>query len=150
MGSAAVEIKLQEIEKLQKKLNEFVLSGGDKDRLLKSLGGVIVGQTAERFDLKMSPSGDAWHELTEAYKKRKREVLKSNGGILELEGYMLQSLEYQLTGRDSILVGSPMEYADFHQSAKDKKRRREFLGLSTDNIDELEYSIDLFLKGKIE
>jgi len=144
---AAVEIKLQEIERLQKKLNDFALSGGDKDRLLTSLGGVLETQTWERFQLQKDPSGDPWHELTEAYKKRK--ALTSSGGILNREGYLSATIESQLTGRDSILVGSPMEYADYHQNAKNKKRRREFLGLSTDNIDKLEDAIDVFLRGKI-
>jgi phage virion morphogenesis protein len=144
---AAVEIKLQEIERLQKKLNDFALSGGDKDRLLTSLGNAMVGQTEERFALQKDPKGDPWHELTEAYKKRKGFI--STGGILDREGLLKISIIPQLTGKDSILVGSPMEYADYHQSAKDKKRRREFLGLSTDNIDELEDAIDVFLRGKI-
>jgi phage virion morphogenesis protein len=144
---AAVEIKLQEIEKLQKKLNDFALSGGDKDRLLTSLGGVLEDQTWKRFQLQKDPKGDPWHELTEAYKKRK--ALTSSGGILSREGLLSTTIESQLTGRDSILVGSPMEYADYHQSANDKKRRREFLGLSTDNIDELEDAIDVFLRSKI-
>jgi len=144
---AAVEIKLREIERLQKKLEKFALSGSDKEMLLTSLGGKLEHQTWERFTLQKDPSGDPWHELTEAYKKRKG--LTSTGGILNREGHLISTIESQLTGRDSVLVGSPMEYADFHQSAKDKKRRREFLGLSTDNIDELEDAIDLFLRGKI-
>jgi len=144
---AAVEINLREIERLQKKLSDFALSGGDKEILLTSLGNIMVGQTEERFALQKDPSGDPWHELTEAYKKRKG--LVSGGGILDRDGLLKISTIPQLTGRDSVLVGSPMEYADFHQSAKDKKRRREFLGLGTDNIDELEDAIDKFLRGKI-
>ncbi len=144
---AAVEINLRDIERLQKKIEKFALSGGDKERLLTSLGNRMVEQTRDRFNLQKDPSGDPWHELTEAYKKRKGFV--STGGILEREGLLKISIEPQLTGRDSVLVGSPMEYAGYHQSAKDKKRRREFLGLSADNIDELENAIDEFLKGKI-
>jgi len=144
---AAVEINLRDIQRLQKKFNDFALSGGDKESLLTSLGNVLEHQTWERFQIQKDPSGDPWHELTEAYKKRKG--LISSGGILNREGHLMDTIESQLTGRDSILVGSPMEYADYHQSAKDKKRRRQFLGLSTDNIDELENAIDVFLKGKI-
>jgi len=144
---AAVEIKLQEIERLQRKFNDFALSGGDKEGLLTSLGNKMAEQTRDRFTLQKDPSGDPWHELTEAYKKRKG--LTSTGGILDRGGLLKISTISQLTGRDSVLVGSPMEYADYHQSAKDRKRRREFLGLSTDNIDELENAIDVFLKGKI-
>jgi phage gpG-like protein len=147
---AAVEIKLQEIDKLAKKLNEFVLSGGDKSRLLDSLGGVIVGQTQERFDNVRDPKGDPWRELTEAYKKRKIEGDKnysaSTGGILDREGLMLESIEHQLQGSDTVLVGSPMEYSVFHQEAKSKKRRREFLGFSVENISELQDAVDEFMK----
>ena len=144
---AAVEINLRDIQRLQKKFNDFALSGGDKESLLTSLGNVLEHQTWERFQIQKDPSGDPWHELTEAYKKRKG--LISSGGILNREGHLMDTIESQLTGRDSILVGSPMEYADYHQSAKDKKRRRQFLGLSTGNTDELEDAIDVFLKGKI-
>ena len=144
---AAVEINLRDIERLQRKFNDFALSGGDKESLLTSLGGVLEHQTWERFQLQKDPSGDPWHELTEAYKKRKG--LISRGGILNREGHLIDSIISQPTGRDSVLVGATEEYADYHQSAKDKKRRREFLGLSTDNIDELENAIDVFLKGKI-
>ena len=146
MGSA-VEIKLQEIDELARTLKAFVLYGGDTERLLESLGMVIEEQTKERFDIQRDPRGDPWRELTEAYKKRK--ALKSSGGILVREGLMRQSIEHQLSGSDSVLVGSPMEYADYHQNAKSEKRRREFLGFSTDNIAELQYVVDEFLKEQI-
>ncbi|MDR0322355.1 MAG: phage virion morphogenesis protein [Treponema sp.] len=144
---AAVEIKLQEIDKLAQKLNAFVLSGGDKSRLLSSLGEVIVGQTQERFGPEIDPQGDRWHELTERYKKRKIE--DSRGGILDRGGLMLQSIEPQLQGSDTVLVGTPMEYAIYHQDAKNEKRRREFLGYSTDNIAELEDAVDEFMKEHV-
>jgi len=146
MGSA-VEIKLQEIDKLARKLNAFVLSGGDKSRLLSSLGMVVEEQTKARFDIQRDPQGDPWRELTEAYKERK--ALKSSGGILVREGFMRQSIEHQLSGSDSVLVGSLMEYADYHQNAKREKRRREFLGLSTDDITELRDAVDEFMKEQV-
>jgi len=146
MGSA-VEIKLQEIDKLARKLNSFALSGGDKSGLLNSLGMVIEEQTKARFDIQQNPQGDPWRELTEAYKERK--ALKSSGGILVREGLMRQSIEHQLSGSDSVLIGSPMEYADYHQNAKSEKRRREFLGFSTDNIAELQDAVDEFMKERV-
>jgi len=144
---AAVEIKLQEVDKLARKLNGFTLSGSDKARLLNSLGEVIEEQTKDRFDIQRDPKGDKWRELTEAYKARKG--LTSSGGILVREGLLQISIEHQLTGSDSVLIGSPMEYADYHQNAKNEKRRRQFLGLSTDNIDELENAIDEFIRERV-
>ena len=148
MGSAAVEIKLGELDALARKIKAFELSGGDKQRLLSELGSVIVEQTQDRISLhKESPEGDPWKDITEAYKKRKRKT--SRGGILERDGDLLQSIGHQLTGRDSILIGSPEEYADFHQNAKSKERRRKFLGLSTKNIEELQYAVDAFMRGHV-
>jgi phage virion morphogenesis protein len=146
--SAAVEVKLNEIDRLKRKLEQFTLSGGDKERLLTSLGKVIETQTRERVRItKEGPSGDPWHDLTEAYKRRKAKG--PDGGILVQEGNLLDEIAYQLTDRDSVLIGSAAEYADFHQNAKNKKRHREFLGLSTENIEELEDSIDVFMRKKI-
>ena len=127
-----------------------MLSGGDTDRLLNSLGEVIVGQTQERFDTQIDPHGDQWRELTERYKARKLQGDdKSNGGILVRGGYMADSIEFQLPGNDTVIIGSPMEYADYHQNAKSEKRRREFLGISTDNIIELQDAIDVFMREHV-
>jgi phage gpG-like protein len=152
MGSA-VEINTKEIDRLAQKLNSFVLSGGDTKELLASLGGVIVGQTQKRFDAEMDPHGDRWHQLTERYIKRKMEgdnnYSDSTGGILNRGGLMLATIESQVVDSDTVLVGSPMEYSIFHQDAKSKNRRREFLGLSTDNIAELQDAVEIFMKGHI-
>ncbi|MCL2267345.1 MAG: phage virion morphogenesis protein [Treponema sp.] len=144
---AAVEVNLSEIKKLAQKLTSFMLSGGDTDRLLNSLGEVVVGQTQERFDTLEDPHGDPWRELTKKYKARK--ILDSSGGILTRGGLMADSITFQLAGNDSILIGSPMEYADYHQNAKSEKRRREFLGINTDNIIELQDAIDIFMKEQV-
>ena len=144
---AAVEINLQEVEKLAQRLNAFALSGSDKESLLSNLGEVAKGQTQARFDAERNPQGDRWHELTEAYKKRKGR--ESRGGTLVREGLMRQSIESQVIGSDSILVGSPMEYAVFHQEAKSDKRRREFLGFGTADIAELQDTLDLFMEKHV-
>jgi len=141
---AAVEIKLQEIDKLKRKLNEFVLSGGDKARLLLSLGMVIEEQTKSRFDIQRDPQGDPWRELTEAYKARKG--LTSSGGILVREGFLQMSIEHQLKSGDTVLVGSPREYAAYHQEGTKKMPARKFLGFGTDDITELQDAVDEFMK----
>jgi len=153
---AAIEVNLSEVKKLARKLTSFMLSGGDTDRLLNELGMVIEEQTKERFDTRIDPRGDPWRELTERYKARKLEGDKDNipygpssGGILTRGGLLQQSIEHQLPGGDTVLIGSPMEYADYHQSAKSERRRREFLGISTDNIIELQDAVDRFMKRKV-
>jgi len=154
---AAVEVNLSEVKGLAQKIASFMLSGDDTGDLLNSLGLVIEEQTKERIDItKRDPKGDPWRELTERYKARKIQGDKdgipygpSGGGILTRENYLLDSIEYQLLGSDSVLVGSSMEYADYHQNAKSEKRRREFLGINTDNIAELQDTVDEFMKRQV-
>jgi phage virion morphogenesis protein len=150
MGSV-VEIKLQEIDKLARKLNSFVLSGGDKAALLNELGMVIEGQTKERIDTsKQKPDGgkwDPWKESTRIYIQKnfpKAELLKRN----PTEG-LLGSIEHQMKGSDSVLVGSSKEYAGYLQEGTKNMVAREFLGLGAADINELQDEIDNFMKGHI-
>ncbi|GHV20813.1 hypothetical protein FACS189494_05290 [Spirochaetia bacterium] len=146
---AVVEIDTREIKSLVKKINSYALTDSQKSGLLKSLGVEVEEQTVDRFDTRTDPEGDKWKELTEAYAKRKIEKFKSSGGILVRGGYMRGSIEYRLEGSDTVLTGSTMEYADYHQNAKKEKRRRKFLGLSADNIADLQDLVDEFMKGKV-
>ena len=148
MGNA-VEINLREIDTLARKLNAFVLSGGDKTKLLKSLGLVVEEQTKERFDTKRDPDGNAWRKTTEAYHKYLTKHFPGAQPPLVREGGLRDSIENQLLGGDSILIGATAEYADYHQSAKKENRRRKFLGLGANDINELQDEIDNFMKGHI-
>jgi phage virion morphogenesis protein len=141
-----IEVNVKEIEQLAAKLNAYALTDAQSEKLLDSLGTEIVEQTEDRFDNTEDPEGNKWLALTEAYAKRKAK--KSRGGILVREGYMSKII-FQVNGSASVLVGSAMEYADYHQNAKKKNRRRRFLGLNNNNIAGLSDRIDEFMKGKI-
>jgi phage gpG-like protein len=149
MGGAAVEIKLQEIDKLAQKLNSFVLSGGDKTKLLKSLGMVIEEQTRERFDTKRDPDDRTWRKITDAYHNYVQKHFPGAQPPLVREGGLRDSIENQLLGSDTVLIGSTSEYAGYHQDAKKENRRRKFLGFSTGNIIELQESVDAFMEAQV-
>ncbi|MDR1231569.1 MAG: phage virion morphogenesis protein [Spirochaetaceae bacterium] len=144
MGSV-IEVNAKEIEQLAQKLNAYALSDAQTEKLLHWLGVEITEQTKDRFDDETDPEGNKWRKLTEAYAKRKAK--KSCGGILVREGYMSKII-FQVNGGASVLVGSAMEYADYHQNAKKKNRLRRFLGLNNNNIAGLSDLIDEFMKGK--
>ena len=148
---AAVEIKLQEIDKLQRKLNEFVLSGGDKERLLNSLGMVIEEQTKERIDItKQDPDNkkwDPWKESTQKYMQKY--FPKASLLYRDPSGGLLNSIEHQMKGSDAVLVGSSKEYAGYLQEGTNKMVARKFLGFGTDNIIELQNAVDEFMKEQV-
>jgi phage gpG-like protein len=150
MGTV-ITVNLQEIEKLAQKLNAYTLTYVQQTSLLKGLE--VEEQTKERFDTKLDPEGKRWRNITEAYRtflmrppSPKHPDYRGAQPPLIREGYMRESIEYQLTGSDSILIGSTREYAEYHQNAKIEKRRRPFLGVSSDNLDGLQVIIDTFME----
>jgi len=151
MAGTAVEIKLDEINKLQQKLNSFVLSGGDKTRLLKSLGMVIEGQIEDRIEFsKQDPDNkkwDPWKESTLKYLRR----YKPKSSLLHRQfgGLLLTTITSEMQGSDTILAGSPMEYAEYLQDGTKKMVARKFLGFGTDDIIELQDTVDEFMKRQV-
>jgi phage virion morphogenesis protein len=143
--SAVIEVNVKDIQTLAQKLNGFALTDAQAGKLLHSLGKEVAVQTEERFDEERDPEGKKWLELTEAYAKRKAKG--SSGGILNRKGFM-SKITFQVKGGASVLVGSAMEYADYHQRAKKQTRLRRFLGLNKDNIAGLSELTDDFMEGK--
>lgn len=155
---AMIEINLGEVNQLAKKLNSYALTSGQKESLLNSLGLEVEEQTKDRFDEERDPEGVKWKSLTEAYAIRKRNgwrkrdgtrVSGSSGGILEREGDLRGAIAHYLESGATVVIGSPMEYADYHQNAKKENRRRRFLGLNSGNIADLDKAIDVFMQGQM-
>jgi len=150
MAGTAVEIKLDEINKLQQKLNSFVLSGGDKTGLLNSLGLEIKGQIEDRIEFsKQDPDNKKWDPWKESTLKYLREHKKNKASLLLREGYLLNTITFQTQESDTILIGSPMEYAEYLQDGTKKMVARKFLGFSTDNIIELQDAVDEFMRKQV-
>jgi phage gpG-like protein len=90
---------------------------------------------------------DPWKESTEKYMREyfpKASLLNRNSA----EG-LLNSIEHQLTGSDSILVGSTKEYSSFLQEGTKKMAARKFLGFGTTDITELQDAVDEFMARQI-
>jgi phage virion morphogenesis protein len=143
MGSV-VAVNVSEVEQLAKKLNGYALSAGQREALLSDLGEEVEDQTKARFDTETDPKGDPWKALTAKYAKRKAK--SSSGGILVKTGLMRSSIGFEVLSDYAVLIGSPREYADYHQNAKKESRRRQFLGLGTEDIADLGDVIDAFLE----
>jgi len=147
MGGAAIEVNVSEMEKLARRLNDFMLTGGDKGRLLNSLGMVVEEQTKDRVEFtKLNPEGrkwDPWKESTLRYLRRKfpKATLLNRSSS---EG-LLNSIEHQVKGSDSVIIGSSKEYAGFHQEGTRKMAARKFLGIGVADIAELQDAVAQFM-----
>jgi phage gpG-like protein len=154
--ASVITVSLNEVEQLARKLNSYALTPAKAKSLLKGLGMTVEEQTKSRFDTETDPDGGKWRGLTEAYAKRKREGTKkkgakkktggSSGGVLTFGGFLKNSIEFQMEGDSAVLIGSPTEYADYHQNAKKESNRRRFLGLNAGDIGELLTDIETFME----
>lgn len=142
-----------DFEKLKKDLAAI----GDLDALAlnKKIGEALVSSTKERFEDEKSPSGKAW--------KKSYRAASSGGQTLSDSGTLKNSIGYHATA-NSVEVGTNIKYAKVHQEGatikpktkkflafrlgggwvrkkKIKIPKREFLGFSKEDIEEIEDTI---------
>lgn len=151
MASVGLQFDLSSIERLAKRVSN--LADAANTELLYAVGAEVESQTRRRLqDEKTSPDGEPWKELTDNYADRK----KGSGGILELEGDLIDSIDNQVDS-GLVEVGSNLIYSAIHQEGGTDDmpagpaaiEARPFLGLSDDNIDDLADLLDGFVDDHI-
>ncbi len=143
MAGTSFSVETKGVEKIREVFQQ--LQNPDLRPLLDALGAEGESQTRRRISKeKTAPDGTPWKTLDEDYARRKREGIMrggvrvaSSGGILEFEGEMLDSINYQVTGDDTVEWGSNLEYAAIHQFGGAEVGMnipaRPFLGLSVED-----------------
>jgi phage gpG-like protein len=115
--------------------------------LLASLASIALERARARIlSTKVAPSGESWPRWSPRYDAWRAKHAPT-GGILFLSGELEKSLEIFETksagGRYSALMGSALVYAAAHNSPSPKSKlpKREFLGLSSLDREEVRQKI---------
>lgn len=146
---ACVEINVNEIEMLAKKLNGYVLSTSDEQSLLQSLGVEMEAQMSERISsTKTDPEGKRWKEIAESTRRFYLDYFPQSRPPLWRKGGLLDSIESQVYGT-RLLSGATAKYAGYLQDGTKTMIKRSFAGLSAADIAELSELIDVWLKKRI-
>ena len=117
------------------------------DALLHQVGGLLESQTRDRIaNEKKDPKGKDWVPWSENYAKTRH----SGHSLLQNEGDMLDSIQYVVSS-GSVEVGTNMVYGKTQQYGrpKDGIPARPFLGLSDDNIEEINDEIESWLRDEM-
>lgn len=133
MSGGALRIDLRRLLPFRKRL--AMLSHLRLGRLYEVLGSEVESQTRRRLtEEKTDPDGRPWPEWSESY----AQVRPNRGGLLELDGGLVDSLAYEVEG-DAVIVGSNLVYALVHQEGHDDMGipARSYLGISDENLDDL-------------
>ncbi len=138
MAGVGASLELRGVERLNNVLDR--LGGVDPQQILSVLGNIVEKQTVDRLvDGKESPDGDAWPEWSPWYAQSRH----GNQNLLQSSGNLIDSIQ-SVFGFGSAEVGTNLIYAASHQFGDAKRGipQREFLGVSADNLADLQNSLD--------
>ena len=141
MAGVGFHIDNQGLDGIGIKLNQLMGRNAQAE-LLETIGAVIESQTRRRIATeKQSPDGEPWADWSADYAKTR----DSGHSLLENEGELLDSIQYQVNG-DQVITGSNLIYAAIQQYGGAEVGSpgligRPYLGLNEDNRDELEQVI---------
>jgi len=147
--SALVTWDDREITRALQKLNAAT---GNLTPALKEIGEVLKESTIERFDTTTAPDGSKW-ELNSVLSTL---LYKDGDRPLTDEGTLGNTIFYQVNGKDSLEIGSPMEYAAMQQFGGTKAEfphlwgdipARPFLGISSEDERKINEILDEHLLG---
>lgn len=134
---------IEEIKKLQDKLKNLKLSSSEEKDILDAIGTEIETQIEERFENQRDVSGNKWQDISQ----KTREYYNKKGGIvgsiLSRTRQLRDTIESQVNN-GQLLTGATKVYAAVHNFGDDSRNipQREFLGLSSDNYEDIENIID--------
>lgn len=147
MTGAAVTIEARGLERLRERLNRF--AGLHLGELRTQIGGEIENQTKRRIaEEKQSPDGTLWADWSSDYAATRG----PGHSLLEAEGYLANSITFDVSGAQ-IEVGTSRVYGAIHQFGGAEVGRaipaRPFLGVSSDNEDDLLALIDAWVDAQL-
>lgn len=88
-------------------INQAAAAMGDPDPLLRDMGEYLMIAHDARFASQTAPDGTPWQALSPRYQRRKP---KNQDKILRLDGYLANTLRYQVGGGE-LVFGSNRPYA---------------------------------------
>lgn len=91
-------------------INQAAAAMGDPTPMLRNMGEFLMIAHDQRFAAQVSPDGVAWQALSPRYQRRKP---KNRDKILQLEGYLKNTLRYQV-GDSELLFGTNRRYGAIH------------------------------------
>jgi len=143
-----IEVKIDD-KKVVKALQDLQRAVGDLSPAFKAIGDILVESTKQRFESGTGPDGIKWPDNAPATIERKGR----NQPLID-EGTLMESIHKELTGDNSLEIGTVLGYAAMQQFGGKKSEfpwlwgdipERSSLGLSDGDRDAILAEIDRHL-----
>lgn len=136
-------------------LQRLIGAGGNPRPALKEIGEELVDSTQRRFETQTGPDGTPWARNATSTIKRKGRDQPLTGET----GKLMDQIDYQLTGNDTLDVGSPTIYAAMQQFGGTKEEfphlwddipARPFIGISDEDEEKIIGLFNDYLEKQIQ
>lgn len=129
---------------ISERLTNLSKQMSDLKPVMSAIGGILESSTRLRIsNQKKDADGQKWAALSESTLRSKR-----RGSLLVNRGMLMRSITHSASTR-SVIVGSNMAYARFHQEGTKNMPARPFLGLSKHDYEDVADLLDDWLSGLI-
>lgn len=108
MAGVTLEYQAEEVLAAIRQVTEAL---GSPERMLRDMGEYLMIAHDQRFASQTAPDGTPWQALSPAYQRRKK---KNADKVLVLDGYLKNTLRYQVAGNEMVF-GTNRVYAAIHQ-----------------------------------
>jgi len=148
MAGAEVAVDFRALVRIQREMERLGLDL-NMEEALGEVAAEVEFQTRERIESgeNVGPDGIEWPPWSERY------AATRHGGhnLLRNDGHLLESLTYLVRGEDAV-VGTNLEYGATHQFGDEDRNipARPYLGLSDENVDDIEHVLEVYLEGLFE
>lgn len=132
-----------DLEPISARLNRLAVGLGNLKPVMNTIGGIIESSTRRRIaETKTAPDGTPWQGLSaKTLAQKTGKSGKTRGGILVDTGSLMRSITHEASA-NSVIVGSGMLYARWHQQGAKHLPARPFLGLSETDVRDINEHLD--------
>ena len=148
MSGVEFRVEVDGLEATQARLQELLQRMGDLTPVMDEIGAYLRDSTDERFETGTGPDGQAWKPSIRAL---------AEGGQTLVDSSLLRKSITWRARRDSVEVGSNLDYAAIHQMGGKAGRNhavtlpaRPYLGISPDDEREIGAILDDYLSGAVQ
>lgn len=150
-----VEVDDAEIRRVLQRLIDAAIN--PRPALLE-IGEDLIDSTKKRFGSESGPDGVPWARNAPSTVKRKGRDQPLTGSGKDSKGTLMDQINYQLFGNDTLEVGSPTVYAAMQQFGGAKAQfphlwgdipARPFIGISDADEEEIINTFNKYLQNQI-
>lgn len=140
-------------------LQRLIDAGINPRPALLEIGDELIDSTEKRFESQSGPDGVPWARNKPSTIKRKGRDQPLTGRGKDSKGTLMDQINYQLSGNETLEVGSPTDYAAMQQFGGTKAQfpnlwgdipARPFIGISDADEEKIIDTFNQYLQDQID